>query len=216
MTKNSQFPSDLPDEYITPHGFKATVSGPEGFLGPTYKRISHHYFKLRLLQSEILQVIQQQQKPMSQYPSYHPFHLRAPHLQNFANLREWHTDVTKRLDKWIDAAPRSEAETGVNFSFELFELNYWQTRLMLYRHCLSSLSGELGGGRGIMDSRGKEVSFGQLRGGNNTNMDDEDEKTYLIIAQAGREVLMLYRKLHREHRVNYTFLSTHNLFLSGI
>ena len=224
LTKNTQFPSLLPDEYITTHGFTQTESDL-----PTYKNISYHYFKLRLLQSEILQVLQQQQQSMSTsppYPPYHPFHLRTPYLQKFANLQEWHTDVNKRLDEWVSDAPTSKAKTGVDFSFEFFKLNYWQTKLMLYSPCLqvpASLSEELGGGRGMIDSIGKGVGIGQLRGGGNTDMGGlipstkgEEEEVCLTVARAGCEVLMLYRRLHRVHRVNYTFLATHHLFMSGM
>ena len=160
------------------------------------------------------------------YPSYHPFHLRTPYLRKFTNLQEWHADVSKRLDEWIKTAPNSKDETGADFSPEFFELNYWQTVLMLYRPCLqvpASLSGELGGGRGMIDSRGKGVGIGQLRGGGNMDMGglapgtkDEEERICWSVAQAGREVLMLYRRFHRVHRVNYTFLATHHLFMSGM
>lgn len=144
-------------------------------------------------------------------------------------MQEWHKDVTKRVKEWIDTAPKSKSDTGVDFAFEFFELNYWQTVLMLYRPCLqvpAILSGELGGGRGMIDSGGKGVGIGQLRGANNmrggAGMGDltggnqeEEEEIYCVVAEAGSEVLKLYRRLHRVHQVNYTFLATHHLFMSG-
>src|SRR5207344_3207854 len=51
----TEFPSLLEDRYITPNGL--TQPSPEQ-LRPTYKLVAHHYFRLRLLQSEILQVLQ--------------------------------------------------------------------------------------------------------------------------------------------------------------
>lgn len=166
--------------------------------------------------------------PQEPYPEHHPFHLRTPYLRNFSSLQDWHSDVTRRVKEWIDTAPKSKADTGVDFAFEFFELNYWQTVLMLYRPCLkvpALLSGELGGGRGMVDSGGKGVGIGQLRGGNNngrpdmggltSGTQDEEERIYCIVAEAGSEVLKLYRRLHRVHQVNYTFLATHHLFMSG-
>jgi len=129
----------------------------------------------------------------------------------------------------MKTAPKSKADTGVDFAFEFFELNYWQTILMLYRPCLkvpALLSGELGGGRGMIDPGGKGVGIGQLRGSNNTGRADmggltsgtqhEEDRIYCIVAEAGSEVLKLYRRLHRVHQVNYTFLATHHLFMSGM
>ncbi|KAF8454452.1 fungal-specific transcription factor domain-containing protein [Kalaharituber pfeilii] len=236
---STRFPSLLPDEYITPNGFlipsEPSLEGSIAPVLPTYKLIAHHYFKLRLLQSEILQVLQQQQTmstlpPQEPYPSYHPFHLRTPYLRDFPSLQEWHKDVTRRVKEWIDTAPKTKAETGVDFAFEFFQLNYWQTVLMLYRPCLkvpALLSGELGGGRGMVDSGGKGVGIGQLRGGNDSDggvymggltsgSQDEEDRIYCLVADAGSEVLKLYRRLHRVHQVNYTFLATHHLFMAGI
>lgn len=235
---STRFPSLLPDENITLNGFlmpehRVSNSSIAPVL-PTYKLITHHYFRLRLLQSEILQVLQQQQSmytspPQEPYPAHHPFHLRTPYLRNFANLQEWHSDVTGRVEEWMKTAPKSKADTGVDFAFEFFELNYWQTILMLYRPCLkvpALLSGELGGGRGMIDPGGKGVGIGQLRSSNITGRADmggltsgtqfEEDRVYCIVAEAGSEVLKLYRRLHRVHQVNYTFLATHHLFMSGI
>ena len=74
----------------------------------------------------------------------------------------------------------------------------------------------------MVDAGGKGVGIGQLRGGNDKGMggltsggQDEEDRIYMVVAQAGSEVLKLYRRLHRVHQVNYTFLATHHLFMSG-
>jgi len=78
----------------------------------------------------------------------------------------------------------------------------------------------------MIDPGGKGVGIGQLRGSNSTERADmggltsgtqlEEERIYCIVAEAGSKVLKLYRGLHRVHQVNYTFLATHNLFISGM
>src|ERR1700712_2633378 len=52
----TEFPSLLDDKYITPAGFLEPEPG-----AVSYKHVAYHYFRLRLLQSEILQVLQFQQ-----------------------------------------------------------------------------------------------------------------------------------------------------------
>ena len=58
----TEFPSLLDDKYITPAGFQEP---PRGASEPSYKHAAYHYFRLRLLQSEILQVLQHQQAQMA-------------------------------------------------------------------------------------------------------------------------------------------------------
>lgn len=144
-------------------------------------------------------------------------------------------DVKERLDDWFHCAPKSKEETGVEFALEFLELNYWQTVLMLYRPCLKVpifAKGEGGGkgmtessGKGMVDVSGKGVGIGSLRtNGKRGCMDGgvlwggglaEEERIHWVVADAGRKVLRLYRSLHRVQQVNYTFLATHHLFMSG-
>lgn len=44
--------------------------------------------------------------------------------------------------------------------------------------------------------------------------EDEDD-LYLKVAEAGQNVLKLYRQLHRVGLVNYTYLATVHLFMAG-
>lgn len=46
-------------------------------------------------------------------------------------------------------------------------------------------------------------------------LEEDEQIVFLKVAQAGQTVLKLYRQLHRLRLVNYTFLSTHHLFMSG-
>lgn len=84
---------------------------------------------------------------------------------------------------------------------------------MLYRPCLSVpvlLAGELGGGGGSVRGRAAEQGLGGVKG-----RAGEEDRVYLVVAEAGSKVLRLYRQLHRVHQVNYTFLATHHLFMAG-
>jgi hypothetical protein len=155
-------------------------------------------------------------KGTENYPKHHPYHLQTPYLRNYTSLQIWHKDVDRRLKQWIDSAPKSREETGVAFSPDFLELNYWQAKIMLYRPCLSvpvPLAAELGSKSSSARSRAAEAGLGKRsrlmdKAGN-------EEKVYLIVAEAGSKVLRIYRQLHRVHQVNYTFLATHHLFMAG-
>ena len=121
--------------------------------------------------------------------------------------------MDRRLKEWIDTAPQSKEQTGVSFSLEFLQLNYWQAKIMLYRPCLSVpvlLTGELGPNGNSSRGRAAERGFGGRK-----VSPEEEERVYLTVAEAGSKVLRLYRQLHRVHQVNYTFLATHHLFMAG-
>lgn len=204
----TEFPSLLDDRYITKSGF---MTPPQD--APSYKNVSHHYFKLRLLQSEIQQVLQYQQARLARKMgnsignAFRAAKLTCPFLQPFESFRLWRKDVRHRLSEWKASAPTRE-ETGVQFSLEFLELNYWQALIMLYRQGLTvpaRLAGEL--------SPVEEVSspsFSSME-----ECEDEDDM-YVEVAEAGQKILRLYRKLHDIRVVNYTYLATHHLFMAGI
>jgi len=206
----TEFPSLLDDKYITPTGFK-TPHNPD--TEPTYKRAAYHYFRLRLLQSEILQVLQHQQAQQVRLGSTHernPFmhtELPSPFLSRFENFRSWRIDIDKRLWEWKTSAP-TKRDTGVGFSIEFLDLNYWQCIIMLYRQSLSTppmFEGEF--------STSEEVGSPSMH---KLELREDEERVFLKVAEAGQRVLRLYRQLHRVHLVNYTFLATHHLFMAGI
>lgn len=210
----TEFPTLLDDTYIGSSGF---ISPPPGVYGtiPSYKHVSYHYFRLRLLQSEILQVLQHRQTQQvrergvnGSNPWVH-VGLTSPFLQKYSSFREWRSDVDRRLWEWIQSSP-TQTMAGVAFSPLFLELNYWQTVIMLYRQSLSvppSLAGELDA------STGDDVT-------SPGHVDEEDEgdeeMVFLKVAEAGQKVLKIYRQLHRVRLVNYTFLSTHHLFMCGM
>ncbi|KAF8853407.1 hypothetical protein BDZ45DRAFT_761892 [Acephala macrosclerotiorum] len=206
----TEFPSLLDDKYITPSGFLEPTGGPGE---PSYKHAAYHYFRLRLLQSEILQVLQHQQAQQAratganqQNPFMHTA-LPSPFLSKFDSFRSWRIDIDKRLWEWKTSAP-TRRETGVGFSVEFLELNYWQCVIMLYRQSLSVPTPFEGEFNTSDEVNSPNVHSVELR--------EDEERVFLKVAEAGQRVLRLYRQLHRVHLVNYTFLATHHLFMAGI
>ncbi|KAK3070260.1 hypothetical protein LTR53_010781 [Teratosphaeriaceae sp. CCFEE 6253] len=208
----TEFPSLLDDKHITITGFLKPSSTIEL---PTYKLVAHHYFRLRLLQSEILQVLQHRQAEQirasgaNRHNEFMHTALPSPFVIPFNSFRDWRMDVDLRLTKWKDSAP-DQSSTGVAFTPLFLELNYWQAVIMLYRQSLTvpePLAGELS------PSTGGEV---QSPGAASLEPREDEEMVYMKVAQAGQTVLKIYRQLHRLKLVNYTFLATHHLFMSGI
>lgn len=206
----TDWPSVLDDKDITPTGF---LLPSEGFTGPSSKRVAHHYFRLRLLQSEILQVLQYRQaqrvhaKDGERKSPFMHTKLSCAFLQPFESFHAWRTDIDRRLWEWKESAPLQQ-DTTVQFSIKFLELNYWQAVIMLYRQSLSvphTFAGEVGPHNDVESPMTANVD----------SYEDEDE-IFLKVAEAGQRVLKLYRQLHRVHLVNYTYLATVHLFMAGI
>ena len=204
------FPSLLDDKYISRMDGLQTVRSAEE---ASYKRVAHHYFRLRLLQSEILQVLQYQQaqqvRNKRRRTSHEPVdaNILSPYLAQHSSFRSWRQNVDQRLYEWKESAP-SQMSTGVSFDRKFLELNYWQAVIMLYRQSLAvptAFANEL--------SPTEEVSSpGSLF----VEEKEDEDLVFLKCAEAGQNTLKLYRQLHRQRLVNYTYLATHHLFMAGI
>ena len=203
------WPSILDDKDITPDGFLIPA---HSFNGPSYKRVAHHYFRLRLLQSEILQVLQYRQaqkvhaKDGKRVNQYMHTKLTSGFLQPFDSFHAWREDIDRRLWEWKENAPLQH-DTTVQFSVKFLELNYWQAVIMLYRQSLSVPS-DLAGEAGPHNEVESPLP------GNEDDHEHEDD-IFLKVAEAGQRVLKLYRQLHRLHLVSYTYLATVHLFMAG-
>ncbi|KAK4662767.1 hypothetical protein QC763_603420 [Podospora pseudopauciseta] len=204
----TEFPSLLDDKYITPNGF---LEAPPN--APTYKLVAHHYFRLRLLQSEISQVLQYQQARVARdfgqnqkNPHMHTS-LPSPFLSRFDSFRSWRINIDKRLYEWKMTAPKKQ-DTGVAFLTDFLDLNYWQAIIMLYRQSLSvpeMFEGEY--------HTAKEVESPSVH---SVELREDEDRVYLKVAEAGQKILRLYRQLHLAGLVNHTYLTTHHLFVAGI
>ncbi|KAK2731187.1 fungal specific transcription factor [Colletotrichum kahawae] len=206
----TEFPSLLDDQYITPTGF---LEVPPDSAEPSYKHVAYHYFKLRLLQSEILQVLQYNQTQVVRASGQNitnsdmHTHLPFPFLVKFESFRSWRIDIDRRLYQWKNSAPTRE-ETGVAFSTEFLELNYWQAIIMLYRQSLS-VPAMFEGEYNTSNEVNSPTAFqAELR--------EDEDRIYLKVAEAGQKILRIYRQLHLSGLVSYTYLSTHHLFMAGI
>ena len=206
----TEWPSVLDDKDITPDGF---LIPSHNYQGPSYKRVSHHYIRLRLLQSEILQVLQYRQaqkvhaRDRKRSNEYMHTRLSSSFLQPFASFHAWRKDIDRRLWEWKETAPLQQ-DTTVNFSVKFLELNYWQAVIMLYRQSLSvppDLAGEAG----------PHIDVESPLTPNDEGDHEHEDDIFLKVAEAGQRVLKLYRQLHRVHLVNYTYLATVHLFMAG-
>ncbi|KAL9089645.1 MAG: hypothetical protein Q9165_005677 [Trypethelium subeluteriae] len=125
------------------------------------------------------------------------------------SVLDQHGDThSTRLLAWKESAPQKE-DTGVQFTSLFLELNYWQAIIVLYRQSFSGPSASVGGMTPADDVAYTPVDV--------IHDDDEDpDLVYMKIAEAGRRVVKIYRQLHRQRLVNYTYLATHHLFMAGI
>lgn len=205
----TEFPSLLDDQYITPEGIAKGISPHE----PSYKLVGRHYLRLRLLQSEIVQVLQYEQAQMTRMNGWNRQNdfmhtkLPSPFLIKHKSFRSWRRDVDQRLFEWKESAP-AQALTGVSFSHQFLELNYWQAVTMLYRQSLSVPPPFAGEMSPTEDVTSPSSIF--------TEEKEDEDLVFLKCAEAGQKTLKIYRQLHRLRLVNYTYLATHHLFMAGI
>ncbi|KAK8159962.1 fungal-specific transcription factor domain-containing protein [Phyllosticta citribraziliensis] len=226
----TEFPSSLDDRFITKEGFVTPAGGSSSAAGgqPTYKSVSYHYFRFRMMQSEILQVLQSRQAQQVRSHSgggggFLHADLPNPFLTRFGDsFAAWRRDIDRRLYEWKESAP-TQLDTGVQFSPLFFELNYWQAVIMLYRPSLTvpgPLADEL-----IKSTPAAAAAAGDDEVGGNSpsvltnnsfdELREDDDFVFLKVAEAGQMTLKLYRQLHRVHLVNYTYLATHHLFMAA-
>ncbi|KAK9446458.1 fungal-specific transcription factor domain-containing protein [Limtongia smithiae] len=106
------FPSDLDDVFITSDG----ITNPPVDTPPSYKQVAVHIFQIRRLQSEIQTILYE----------------RAELPRRFATLKEWQTNMARRLEDWNNSAPKSAKDMNCNFNLYFLDLNYHQSKLLLH------------------------------------------------------------------------------------
>ncbi|UNI17022.1 hypothetical protein JDV02_003401 [Purpureocillium takamizusanense] len=199
----TELPSLLDDDYITESGFVE----PAHANGPSYKHASHHHFRLHLLQSEIVQVVQFNQgkvaraaKKRRNYSTQ--TNTPCPFIAHFDSFGSWLVDMEKRLHLWRASTPTAE-ETGVAYSTLFLELGYWQAVILLH------------GKRGSTPTLKKALNR-RRNGSRKGDRDDDTDQSHLKVAEAGQKVIRLYRQLHLQGLIRYTYISTHQLFVAGM
>lgn len=109
------FPSELDDALINSDSSVSDFS-KETSNSPSYKTVSLSFFKMRLLQSEIQRVLYD----CAELP------------RRYKSLSEWKHAMARKLEEWHNQCPKSNRKMNCNFNLAFFELNYHQTRLLLY------------------------------------------------------------------------------------
>ncbi|RJE18510.1 Transcription factor [Aspergillus sclerotialis] len=174
---------------------------------PTLEPITAHYFRLRLLQSEIHQGLQFQRAQrvrQSDKRSFTRMCGSSSFLHDFDSFGSWRKDINHRLDEWKASIP-AQNESGSSIPVVLLELDYWQTINQLYRQSLNvpvELVEMLPPGNDIRGSIEEDAEWEDL--------------IYLKVAESSQKVLQIYRLMHHVRLVNYTYLATHSIFLAGM
>lgn len=194
-------PFSISDQVITtefPSIFGTDITRAE----PYSRNITHHYFKLRLLQSEIHEVLQCQRSQQRRSSNKsNAFANVSSFLVNFDSFSSWRKDMNRRLDEWKNSI--SDQKTGICFPVVLLELDYWQAINLLYRQSID-VPVELDG----LTPSNDPARYPTEEGG-------PQNSVYLKVAEASGKVLQLYRVMHHVRLVNYTYLATHSIFLAG-
>lgn len=110
---NVQFPSLLDDSFITPESLETTQIPVNH---SSYKNVAISMFKVRLLQAELQSIL----------------HEKKEIPRRFLTFQDWLTDISIRLDNWINTVPETYAQMNCDFSVEFFDLNYNHSRVMLH------------------------------------------------------------------------------------
>ncbi|KAF3939331.1 hypothetical protein ABW19_dt0203563 [Dactylella cylindrospora] len=107
------FPEDIDDSLISEYGIQKEHPNA---LRKSSRTIACHMFKIRQLQSEIQKILYQQ----SEVP------------RKFKDIAEWRKDMERRLHDWTISVPKRENEANCGYNMGFIDLNYQQTRLLLY------------------------------------------------------------------------------------
>lgn len=123
------FPSELDDALIADPSFgipsnKITDYSLEKSTSSSYKTISLMFFKIRRIQSEIQRIL---------YDC-------AQLGREFSSLDEWRAAMAIKLENWHNECPKSKKRMNCNFNLGFIELNYYQTRLLLFGLCPADTS----------------------------------------------------------------------------
>ncbi|KAK6543056.1 Fungal specific transcription factor [Orbilia ellipsospora] len=107
------FPEDIDDSLISEYGIQK--EHPDA-IRKSSRTIACHMFRIRQLQSEIQKILYQQ----SELP------------RKFTDIPEWRKDMERRLNDWTISVPKKDNEANCGYNMGFIDLNYQQTRLLLY------------------------------------------------------------------------------------
>ncbi|KAF3106674.1 Fungal specific transcription factor [Orbilia oligospora] len=107
------FPEDIDDSLISEYGI---LKEHPNALNKSSRTIACHMFRIRQLQSEIQKILYQQ----SELP------------REFNSIGHWRKDMERRLHDWTISVPKKDNEANCGYNMGFIDLNYQQTRLLLY------------------------------------------------------------------------------------
>lgn len=194
----TDFPSTLEDRFITRHGL---VRPP--VVKATYKHTAQHYFKLRILQSEIYSVIQYQKARLGRKKDgrHQP---PSIFLESYPSFSQWRKDISYRLDEWKASIP-VRGTPGVWSCVLPMELDYWKAVVMLYRWSVR-IPSEFISERGAFD--------GILHGFAIT-VPAETDLICIKAVEACQKVLHIYRGLQNMGMISAIRIAIQDVFTAG-
>lgn len=114
------FPSELDDSLIVDYSSEAVLDYSHSkSASPSYKTIALSFFKIRKIHAEIQSILYE----------------CASLPRQFSNLDEWKAEILIKLEDWYRECPCSPKEMNCNFNLRFIELNYYQSKLLLYGLC---------------------------------------------------------------------------------
>ncbi|KAJ5184041.1 positive regulator of purine utilization [Penicillium capsulatum] len=194
----TDFPSTLEDKFITRRGFLRPIA-----IKPTYKHTARHYFKLRILQSEIYSMIQYQKARLGRKKDgrHQP---PSIFLESYPSFSLWRKDISYRLDEWKASIP-ARGTPGVWSCVLPMELDYWKAVIMLYRWSVK-IPSEFISERGAFD--------GILHGFAIT-VPAETDLICIKAAEACQKVLHIYRGLQNMGMISAIRIAIQDVFTAG-
>ncbi|KAG8405547.1 hypothetical protein J3458_022194 [Metarhizium acridum] len=208
------FPSLEEDDIPITNGESNTLTEFQG-QKQSYKYLTHHFIKLRLLQSDIYATRRNCQEQASNVATRHQViekpipTSKSPVQVDFDPESQWLwlESMEKRALDWKASAPTSHV-TGVVFPKAIFEFYYWQTIMLLYQHDAKIPA---------LIQQVKSVLYSlQVSSAPIPEADKFTQRRYVKMAEAAQKVLRMYRQRHLAGCIKYTYSSALYLFSVAI
>ena len=140
------FPSELDDTLIIDSSFgnPSTITldySQKKSTSSSYKSVALSFFRIRKIQAEIQSILYECASLPRQYSS----------------LDHWRDEMAAKLDNWHHECPKSTKKMNCNFNLRFIELNYHQSKLLLYGLCPAYTSPPTVEGYDIIAEAGEKV-----------------------------------------------------------
>jgi hypothetical protein len=140
------FPSELDDTLIIDSSFgipSTTIFdySQKKSTSPSYKSVALSFFKIRKIHAEIQSILYE----------------CAPLPRQYSSLDHWRDEMAANLENWHHECPKSTEKMNCNFNLRFIELNYHQSKLLLYGLCPAYTSPPTVECYGIIAEAGKKI-----------------------------------------------------------